>query len=186
MLTWQFLFISIITLLRQIPQIPLWAMERKKKNRVLSEGKGLTALIYVLYSGIWILTIYKTYDNPPAFGWGMALSVALLVYGTGLRFVSLTTLGRSFNSNIVIEKDHKLITTGVYSSVRHPIWLGLIIETLGMIVFSTSFYLIPVWVGTILTVVTQIGAEDRALYEKLGKEAGRYQEGVPRMIPGIW
>jgi len=59
----------------------------------------------------------------------------LLVYaGSLLRYVCYRTLGRHFTFQLSLQKEHKLITEGPYSFVRHPSYLGMAIGLPGMFI----------------------------------------------------
>lgn len=65
----------------------------------------------------------------------MFLFGSFLVYsGTALRAWCFRTLGRHFTFHLAILKDHKLITDGPYSIVRHPSYTGSILFCCGLII----------------------------------------------------
>ena len=72
---------------------------------------------------------------------------------TALRFASFQTLGRLFTFQLAILPDHKLVTGGVYSYVRHPSYT------------ATPF----IFAGVLLTVT----APGSVLYDLLGEAATR-------------
>jgi protein-S-isoprenylcysteine O-methyltransferase Ste14 len=59
------------------------------------------------------------------------LGVILFVTGGALRLWPVFVLGGRFSGLVAIQPGHRLVTTGVYSVVRHPSYLGLLISTLG-------------------------------------------------------
>lgn len=56
----------------------------------------------------------------------MAAGLAICVIGQGLRSTAMAQCGESFNHYIQRDKkeNHRLITTGVYSILRHPSYVG--------------------------------------------------------------
>jgi len=87
---------------------------------------------------------------------------------------------------IQTERGQKVIDTGPYAIVRHPLYLGGVILFTGIPLALGSFWaLIPTAVGTLVLVVRTV-LEDRTLQEELEgyKEyAGRVRY---RLIPGVW
>jgi protein-S-isoprenylcysteine O-methyltransferase Ste14 len=53
--------------------------------------------------------------------------IALFVAGLGLYEVARRTLGEFFSEAVRVASGHKLITSGPYCTVRHPIYLGEIL-----------------------------------------------------------
>jgi len=63
---------------------------------------------------------------PFVLGWILAIA------GTVARVSAYTELGRQFTYDIVLRENHKLVTTGPYSIVRHPSYTALIVTWAGV------------------------------------------------------
>jgi len=76
------------------------------------------------------------------------------------------------------------LTSGIYSRVRHPSYLGLILIYFGLALGpGIVWMLIPAVTFTVLTCLTAI-KEEKLLKEKFGKEYEEYMSRVPwRFIP---
>ena len=87
---------------------------------------------------------------------------------------------------IQTDRGHKVIDTGPYAIVRHPLYLGALFFLAGIPLTLGSFWaLIPSAAATIVLVVRTV-LEDRTLQKELAgyKE---YAAQVPhRLIPGVW
>lgn len=59
----------------------------------------------------------------------------LIVSGGLIRFLCYRALGNMFTFQLGIRKDHKLVTSGLYSIVRHPSYSGSIMLALGCTIF---------------------------------------------------
>lgn len=79
-----------------------------------------------------------------------------------------------------------LVTSGIYSKVRHPGYTGLVLIYFGFALgFAVVWMLVPAVIFTILTYVTAI-KEEELLKERFGKEYEEYARQVPwRFIPRI-
>lgn len=85
------------------------------------------------------------------------------------------------------EKIEKLVTEGIYSKIRHPLYLGLILMYFGF-AFSWGivWILIPAIIFVILTILTAI-REEEVMKEKFRKEYEEYMRRVPwRFIPKVF
>lgn len=84
------------------------------------------------------------------------------------------------------EKIEKLITTGIYSKIRHPGYLGLIIVYIGV---PFAFGPVSLFIPTLLLSCSDYATakkEERLLKDRFGKEYGEYMKKVPwRFIPRI-
>src|SRR5581483_3918030 len=114
------------------------------------------------------------------------LGVILFVAGGALRIWPVFVLGRRFSGLVAIQPGHTLVTTGVYGVIRHPSYLGLLINALG---WSLAF---RAGVGVLLTalmiapLVARMNAEEKLLRAHLGEEYSAYAGRTSRLIPGIY
>jgi protein-S-isoprenylcysteine O-methyltransferase Ste14 len=87
---------------------------------------------------------------------------------------------------IQTERGHKVIDTGPYALVRHPLYLGALLMCAGIPLALGSWWaLVPAAVGALVLVVRTV-LEDRALQAELAgyqEYAGRVRY---RLIPGVW
>jgi len=101
-----------------------------------------------------------------------------------LSWTAVHHLGRQFRFNAGLYEDHKLVSTGPYAVVRHPIYSSLL-----AILGSTLFLLTP-WKWAVVSLALfivgteiRVRAEDRLLASRFGEEFARYQRRVPAYIP---
>ncbi|HEY6977710.1 MAG TPA: isoprenylcysteine carboxylmethyltransferase family protein [Chitinophagaceae bacterium] len=115
--------------------------------------------------------------------------IGLFIIATGIifRIWAIHTLGKQFTPTVQIKEDQKLVTSGPYSVVRHPSYLGAMWAMVGTSVFLNSI------IGTIISFVcmfyayyTRIATEEQALSELFGKKYSEYQKKVKKLIPFIW
>lgn len=99
----------------------------------------------------------------------------------------MVTLGRFALPGSGVYGDHKLITTGPYSFLRHPLYSAAIILWLSAGVGTMNRLLLVLWPLFIAsTVLIPIRHEEKLMSEKFGAEYERYAESTARLIPGIW
>jgi protein-S-isoprenylcysteine O-methyltransferase Ste14 len=114
------------------------------------------------------------------------LGVVLFTAGGALRIWPVFVLGRRFSGLVAIQPGHRLVTTGIYGVIRHPSYLGLLINSLGWgLAFRSG-------VGLLLTallvppLVARIRAEERLLRTQFGGEYDAYCYRTWRLIPGLY
>jgi protein-S-isoprenylcysteine O-methyltransferase Ste14 len=119
--------------------------------------------------------------------WPVAVGIALVGAGIGLRAWSIATLGRVFQYRIEVQADHQIVTGGPYRHVRHPSYTGLALVLGGIAVAAgdvLSLRAAEVLAGAGL--VVRIHAEERQLTRALGAQYERFAAGRKRLVPGIW
>jgi len=114
------------------------------------------------------------------------LGVVLFATGGALRIWPVFVLGPRFSGLVAIQPGHTLVTSGVYGVIRHPSYLGLLVNALGwglafragMGVLVTALMLPPL--------LARIRAEERLLHTQFGDEYGAYCARTARLIPGLY
>ena len=75
-----------------------------------------------------------------------------------------------------------LVTTGIYARLRHPQYLGLIVLTLGLLVWWPTILTVPMWPVLSWMYVRLARREERNLAAKFGEAYEAYR----RSVPGFW
>ncbi len=128
------------------------------------------------------------------FHWSPAFPIWLKILGgvaliPALFLIERSTIDNTYLSTMVriqSERKQRVITTGVYSFVRHPLYLGCALMMFGAPLLLGSVYgLIITAVGSLLLAGRIAGEEKMMLAELEGYEA--YQKKVKyRLIPFVW
>jgi protein-S-isoprenylcysteine O-methyltransferase Ste14 len=114
------------------------------------------------------------------------IGAALYAAGGALRIWPVFLLGRRFSGLVAIQKDHRLLTTGLYGVIRHPSYLGLLVNACGWsLAFRSGVGLLLVAL-LIPVLLARIRAEESLLYAQFGAEYNAYRVRTARMIPGVW
>ena len=105
-------------------------------------------------------------------------------------FISFLTLGLilSFRTGHVIfqaENSNKLITTGILSHTRHPLYLGVLIIYVGFIFLTMSLISIVGLIIAFLLYNYIASFEENELIEIFKEEYLDYKKRVPKWIPSI-
>jgi protein-S-isoprenylcysteine O-methyltransferase Ste14 len=114
------------------------------------------------------------------------IGVVLFAAGGALRLWPVYVLGRRFSGLVAIQPGHTLVTDGVYSVIRHPSYLGLLVNALGWALAFRSV------VGLVLTallvpvLLARIHAEEALLQTQFGAEYDAYRARTSRLIPRLF
>jgi len=114
------------------------------------------------------------------------VGVILFVVGGALRLWPVYVLGNRFSGLVAIQPGHTLVTSGIYGAIRHPSYLGLLVNSLGWaFVFRAG-------IGVLLTalmippLLSRIHAEEALLRSRFDGEYDAYRGRTWRLIPGLY
>src|SRR5262249_9499088 len=113
---------------------------------------------------------------------GLALLPALfLIERATIENTYLSTLVR-----IQSERKHRVISTGTYGFVRHPLYLGCLLMMLGAPLLVGSLYGLLISFVGIVVIAGRILGEEKMLAEELEGDADYRKKVTYRLIPFIW
>lgn len=147
---------------------------------VVSAADGYDGLL----STIWVLV--RQPENLFLLSIQNIVGLALAVIGFTIILVAVGTLRMSYSSTLVIREDHQLIMRGIYHYVRHPIYLGVIIVSIGPPVYTSSLYGLLIMSALIPVFLKRIRLEERMLTDEFGDGYRTYKEATSRLIPFIY
>ena len=114
------------------------------------------------------------------------LGVVLFAAGGVLRIAPTFVLGRRFSGLVAIQPGHELVTTGLYGTIRHPSYLGLILMMLGWALGFRSLVGALLALLAIIPLLARIRSEEALLAEHFGREYAAYRAHTYRLIPWIY
>jgi len=162
-------------------------LERRLKAKEKEKEQIVIQIVFslIFFSGFVIPGLDKRFgwSNVPVF----IVIIADIVVLLGYLLIFFVFKQNSYASRIVqVEKDQKVISTGLYSIVRHPMYLGVIIMYVPTPIALGSYWgLIPM--ATIpLALVLRIMNEEKVLCKDLPGYKDYCQKTRYRLILYIW
>lgn len=114
------------------------------------------------------------------------LGVLLFAVGGALRLWPVYVLGNRFSGLVAIQPGHTLVTTGIYSRIRNPSYLGLLIMSVGWALGFRSGVGVLMVAAMMPPLVARMHAEERLLGSQFGAEYEAYRARTWRLIPGVY
>ena len=113
------------------------------------------------------------------------IGAALLVIGLGFTVWARLSLGRNWSGYVTLKAGHRLIVSGPYALVRHPIYTGLLCAMLGTTIAIDEWRAVLALIIATQTFVRKLRLEERWLAEEFGSEYGTYRNGVKALVPWL-
>ena len=111
----------------------------------------------------------------------LAIADLIIVIGLILSVYSLSVLGKSFS---LIPQARKLVQTGPYRWVRHPLYISELISTLGVILSDFTILKMCVYPVLIACQIYRALQEERLLAAEF-PEYREYCNRTHRFVPGL-
>jgi protein-S-isoprenylcysteine O-methyltransferase Ste14 len=109
----------------------------------------------------------------------------MLVAGLAFAVWARLHLGQHWSGHVTLKDGHRLIRTGPYAIVRHPIYTGLLLAILGTAVAVDEVRGVLAVLIAVQAHVRKLRIEERWLSEEFGGEYDRYRREVKALVPGV-
>lgn len=168
---------------------------RARRVRVVSGQRspsdmiGLAAALFGLgiLPGIYVATGFPKSADYPATVWTVVLGTIAFFAALWVFRVSHKELGRNWSITLEIREQHKLISTGPYALVRHPMYTSFLLMGLG------QAFLLSNWVAGLAGLIgfavlffLRVDKEERMMIENFGPPYRAYMERTKRLVPYLY
>lgn len=173
-------------LLRHDPDM----IERRRNVKITEEARGAQqfaqAAVRLVFLGMLVVCALDHRNDwtsvPTALA---AVGLGIVIVGNWVVFLAMRE--NTFASAVVtLHEGHKVITTGPYARVRHPMYSGLILLMLGTPLALGSLWGLGGAVLFMLLIQGRMADEEKFLSESLAGYREYLQRTRNRVIPAVW
>jgi protein-S-isoprenylcysteine O-methyltransferase Ste14 len=161
---------------------------KKRGLKTRNDKKSLALFWITIPLGLSIGFFTANYQKWDLLNQSIAL-VGLGVFMTGMmiRWISIIQLNKEFTVDVVITTNHQLKTDGIYKSIRHPSYLGLLFICFGLSVAMNSYIsLFVITIPVLLVIIYRIKIEEDILMKEFGQPYKDYVMKTHKMIPKLY
>lgn len=135
---------------------------------------------------LYLLTPWLDRFVLPFPAWLRWTGAVVFVIGDILFAWTHQALGRLWSPMLEIQTDHRLITSGPYRRIRHPMYASFFVVIAGLSILSANWVLVLAWfAGYAILLFYRIPAEERMMIEEFGDEYREYMARTGRLIPRL-
>jgi protein-S-isoprenylcysteine O-methyltransferase Ste14 len=114
------------------------------------------------------------------------IGVVLYALGGVVRLWPVFVLGRRFSGLVAIQPGHQLVTDGIYSVIRNPSYLGLLVLSVGWALAFRSLVGVLLALLMLVPLIARIRSEEVLLRSQFGAQYDEYRSRTWRLIPGLY
>lgn len=150
-----------------------------KLFRVTLIGTALIVLAFSLYEPLYLLLTPITWLSST---WLIGVGLALLVVALVWVLVAQIQMGDSWRIGIDEQTKSPLVQHGLFGVSRNPIFLGMIVMLVGLLLTAPTAATLAVTLLGIVLIHIQVRLEESFLLDKYGEMYRDYQKRVRRWI----
>lgn len=166
---------------------------RNKKIEFLVEKKSTGDIVLLIFDGIGmvlpLIYVFSTwldfadYAMPEWVGW---TGVVLFMDAILVLYFSHAHLGKNWSPILGIQKEHTLITHGIYKYIRHPMYAAHLLWAAAQILILHN------WIAGFSFIVVmvphyflRVNKEEQMMIDQFGDEYQEYMKTTGRILPKL-
>ncbi|PYQ24799.1 MAG: methyltransferase [Acidobacteria bacterium] len=167
---------------------------RSRRIKVVKSRKGTLEIVLLTLAWVsffvplvWVVKPVMAFADYPLRPLPFLAGVSCLALRLWLFQRSHADLGANWSITLEVRDKHQLVTQGVYRHLRHPMYLALILYSVGQALVLPNWVAGPSYlVVFVLLVALRLGPEERMMREEFGQEYDAYVARTKRLLPGVW
>jgi len=154
------------------------------QNREIKYSHLIQAALPITFAVVWFLD--SSFSLSVWLNSFVPLIVRIILFSIVLALALILmrlSHGTLFHDN---EASNSLITEGILSKVRNPLYLGILLIYVSCILLSISLICIALFIIIALIYNKMVNYEESVLAELFGEEYLEYKKKVPKWIPKLF
>ncbi|MEM1406126.1 MAG: protein-S-isoprenylcysteine O-methyltransferase [Bacteroidota bacterium] len=166
--------------------------KRNKANKIIDNQKTALekTLLLLVFIGMMILPMiyvftgvldFANYTLPLAFQF---LGVLFMILFVWLFYRSHKDLGQNWSVSLEIRDEHTLVSSGVYSKIRHPMYTAIWFWAIGQSLLLHNYVAgLSGIVAFGLMYILRVGPEEKMMENTFGEQYKTYKTKTGRLLP---
>ena len=117
----------------------------------------------------------------------LVAGTACLALGLWVFHRSHVDLGTNWSVTLEIRESHRLVTHGIYRTIRHPMYTALLLYSIGQTLVVPNWIAGPAnLIALVVLVMLRLPAEEQLMLDTFGSAYAAYLSRTKRLVPGVW
>lgn len=168
--------------------------QRSRGVAVATSRRGRLEILLLTFAWVaffvpllWVATPLFAFADYPLHLVPLLAGIACFAAGLWLFARSHADLGTNWSITLEVRESHQLVTRGIYRRVRHPMYLALLVYSVGQALALPNWVAAPSYgVAMALLFALRLGPEERMMRERFGEDYEAYRKRTKRLVPGVW
>ena len=147
---------------------------------------AVTAVGIVLLPALYLLTPWLDFAAVSLPAWAPWSGTGIMAFALWLFWRSHADLGTNWSVTLEVRANHRLVATGVYARVRHPMYAAILLFSIAQGLLLANW--LAGWSAVVcfgLLYVLRVGREERLMIEAFGPAYDDYMKRTGRLWPRV-
>jgi len=188
-----FILLALMLIVRMVFNLRVYRQgERIMPDRqaIQREGVGVFAFRFIAFFVLIAVLVFYAIRHPWLAALDFPLPAWLRWLGAciGLVSIALTAwveleLGRQFSPQLQLRQEHRIVTSGPYARIRHPLYTALDGFGLSLALVSGNWFFLGFFFLMLVGLLVRVPREERMLLDQFGEAYQIYMRSTGRFFP---
>jgi len=163
--------------------------QRSRAVKVARSRKGASEITLLTFAWlafvvplIWVAAPVFAFADYPLRPTALFFGIVCLAVGLWIFARSHADLGPNWSITLEVREGHQLVTRGLYRHVRHPMYFGLLVYSVGQALVVPNWIACPSYgLAIVLLCAFRLGPEERMIVEEFGADYRAYMRRTKRV-----
>ena len=142
---------------------------------------ALIVFLVMYFAGAGWINAFS-FSLPPWLRWiGFAIGIVTVFFWTWVQ----VTLDTQWSPQLQLTRDHRLVTTGPYARIRHPLYSGMCGWFVSLSLLTANWIFVAACCLTVIGLLWRIPKEEQMMIEAFGDEYKGYMQRTGRFFPKL-
>ncbi|MBD3255361.1 MAG: DUF1295 domain-containing protein [Candidatus Lokiarchaeota archaeon] len=163
--------------------------ERTSLSKALGPIFSLTMLMWIAFSVIYFIAyesnawifMFELLAND----FTKIVAIGIMSFSLVLSVLFVKSVGKSIKNAVNTESRPKLITTGIYHYIRHPVYTAILLGIFGTFLIIPNIIMLSFLIFMVLLLFLHSREEEKILIQMFGEEYKDYKKKTGRFLPKL-
>jgi protein-S-isoprenylcysteine O-methyltransferase Ste14 len=161
--------------------------DQRKEVKASKKSIVATGTMVLFYVGYMQLIRFDILELDPLLPrWVVLIGVGMIYVGSALNILGRLTLKANWANHIKIYEDHKLITTGLFKFVRHPLYASLFVLLFGGAIAFSNIACVLLTAFVFIPFMTYRAKQEEKMLIEAFPEYLAYKANTGMFFPKLW
>jgi protein-S-isoprenylcysteine O-methyltransferase Ste14 len=165
---------------------------RSRTLRVAEDRKGVLEIVLLIgvtlgsmvLPIVWVATGFPAQADYPLHPVPYTLGLLVMLAGLWLFYRSHADLGTNWSVTLQTRESHQLVTTGIYTRIRHPMYTAIFLVGIAHLLFVPNWIVARAYfLSFAILYVLRVAREERMMLDRFGSEYETYMQRTGRLLP---
>jgi protein-S-isoprenylcysteine O-methyltransferase Ste14 len=133
---------------------------------------------------LYFITPWVDFAHIPSPIWLRWAGGVVTCLGIGLFAWAHQALGKNWTAILASSEKQKMVITGPYRHVRHPMYTAFFVIGFGFLFLSANWFVSIIYLGTLtMMYMARVSAEEKMMIDHFGNDYREYMKRTGRLLP---